>query len=132
MVESLQQISGEMAGEVFVCRDSSGKEIKIGGDAGPRATDVLLMAAAGCATATLSALFQRDGFRPSRLEVMVEGVRADEKPRRFVAVKLTFVVECQGLTSEMMDKYMVITERACPVMQSLNAERKLEYHLVTE
>lgn len=132
MAESLQQISGRMVDGVLTCRDASGKEIKMGGDAGPRPMDVLLMAVAGCSTLTLSALLQRDGFKPSRLEAVVEGVRSEEKPRKFVSVKVTFLVSCPGLTPEAMDKYMVITERACPVMQSLSAERKLEYRLVAE
>lgn len=129
MSQPVQRISGEMVGEVVTCRDESDREVTIGGDSRPRATDVLLMALAGCATATLNALLQRDGFKPSKIEVTVEGVRSEDRPRRFAEVNVIFVIDCPGVTPELMDKYVVATERACPVAQSLIAERKFEYRI---
>lgn len=123
-------ITAFLNGETIVCSDQNGKNVTIGGDVGPSAMNLLLMSVAGCSGAVLTALLKRDGLQPESLSMTVEGLRAEERPRQYTDVNVTYTVKCTGLTEEALSKYMQLTERACPVMQSLNVKVHLSYKLL--
>ncbi|HHY11200.1 MAG TPA: OsmC family protein [Firmicutes bacterium] len=63
------------------------------------------------------------------LQLRVEGVKNESRPRRFTEIHINYDVQCEGLTGEALDKYLRITERVCPAVQSLNAGCRLAYTL---
>ena len=101
-------------------------EVEVGG---PTPTDLLLMAVAGCSGLTLRSLLERDGLTPGRFEVCVDGVKSEERPRKFTEIFVKYDIECEELTEDALDKYLKITESVCPVIQSLSAESHLQYTL---
>jgi len=123
-----QVIAANVTEEGILCRDLDGREVKIGGG-GPRATDLLLMAVAGCSGATLNALLKRDGWEARSFRIKVEGERSQDRPRRFAEIYVKYELECQGLSRDKLEEYLVITERTCPVIQSLNSRIHLSAEL---
>lgn len=123
----VRKITATVEGAGVLCRDANGVEVKTGGG-GPSALDLLLMAVAGCSGAVLRAVLAKEGFTPERVEISVEGERADH-PRRFSGLRVHFDVVCPGITREKLGQCLVATERACPVIQTLSAEVKMTFAL---
>lgn len=108
--------------------NSNDKHIKVE-IGGPSPTDLLLMAVAGCSGLTLRSLLERDGLVPEIMEVSVEGLKSEERPRKFTEIFIKYNIRCKDLTEEAMEKYLQITESVCPVIQSLSAKSHLDYVL---
>lgn len=125
-----QKITAFVAESGVQCADSNGVSIKAGGG-GPRATDLLLMAVAGCSGAVLKAVLAKEGFSASKIEMSVEGTRADN-PRRFSVISAHYDVVCAGITEEKLRECLEQTEKGCPVIRTLNAEVKMTFTLNKE
>lgn len=122
-----QKITAYVAENGVSCSDANGIEVKAGGG-GPRATDLLLMAVAGCSGSVLRSLLRKEGFEPSKIEMTIEGVRVDN-PRRFATINAHYDIACPGLTEEKLRECLEKTEQGCPVIQTLRAEVKLSFTL---
>jgi uncharacterized OsmC-like protein len=122
-----QKITASVAESGVLCVDSNGNRVMAGGG-GPRATDLLLMAVAGCSGAVLKVVLAKEGFTPATIEMSIEGVRADH-PRRFSAINAHYDVICTGLTEDKLKECLEKTEKACPVIQSLSVEMKYTFTL---
>lgn len=129
MADNISIIRARTEGSATICSDAEGAEVRIGGG-GPHATDLLLMAVAGCSMAVLKSLIKRDGMIAVRLDAEVEGVRSETSPKRYTDITIRYEIECPGLTDEKMQKYIKITEQACPVVQSLNAAIHETYKII--
>ncbi|HHT84380.1 MAG: OsmC family protein [Bacillota bacterium] len=101
----------------------------ITGSEGPSPMELLLMSVAGCSGLTLESLLERDGYAPDKLELAVEGKISEKAPRRFTEIHISYDIQCEGLDKEAFEKYLKITERVCPVVQSLSATIHLSYAL---
>lgn len=128
VADNVQKVKAILDSAGIVYSNANEKQLKIEVD-GPTPTDLLLMAVAGCSGITLRTLLERDGLTPERLEVFVEGVKSEDRPRRFTQISVKYHIKCEGLSEEALNKYLKITESACPVIQSLSAESHLEYTL---
>lgn len=128
MADNVQKITASLNDGSILCSDNQGAQVKIGGG-GPRATDLLLMAVAGCSAATLSALLKRDGYQISKLDMTVEGLRGEERPRRFTDIYVKYDIRCEGLAPAKLEEYLKLTEQFCPVIQSVSARVHLNYVL---
>lgn len=122
-----QKITASVRESAIMCADSKGNQVAVGGE-GPRATDLLLMAVAGCSGSVLKAVLGIEGFVPTKVEMTIEGVRADA-PRRFESINAHYYVECPGLTEEKLRECLEKTELACPVIQSLSAKVNVTFTL---
>ena len=71
-----QKITASVAESGVLCVDSNGNRVMAGGG-GPRATDLLLMAVAGCSGAVLKVVLAQEGFTPATIEDINRG-----RPRR--------------------------------------------------
>ena len=111
----------------YLIHNSDDKEIRI--ETEVQAQWLLLMAVAGCSGLTLGSLLERDGLSPEKLELTVEGIKNQERPRKYTKIFIKYDIRCQGLIEEALDKYLKITERVCPVVQSLSAECDFTYTL---
>lgn len=123
----VQKITASVAETGVLCADSNGVQVKAGGG-GPRATDLLLMAVAGCSGAVLRSVLGKEGHRASKIDMSIEGVRADN-PRRFATINAHYDVVCPGLTEAKLLECLEKTEQGCPVIQSLSAEVKMTFSL---
>lgn len=86
------------------------------------AFDTVLVAVGGCCCAVLEGLLKREGFAPVKIAGEVEGVRGEVPPRPYVAMTVKFTIECPGLTPEQAAKYVEMSEKNCPVIQSLQCK----------
>ncbi|MGB4392493.1 MAG: OsmC family protein, partial [Bacillota bacterium] len=57
------------------------------------------------------------------------GIISDKAPRRYTEINVDYDIVCEGLDTNTLEKYLKITERVCPVVQSLNATVHLTYTL---
>ncbi|MGI6163061.1 MAG: OsmC family protein [Bacillota bacterium] len=128
MADNTQKVKAVLAHAGISYTNSDDKEIRIE-TGGPSPMDLLLMAVAGCSGLTLGSLLERDGLSPEKLELTVEGVKNQERPRKYTKIFIKYDIRCQGLIEEALDKYLKITERVCPVVQSLSAECDFTYTL---
>lgn len=82
--------SGE--GLVFEGTGATGGPITVDGNSveGPSPMDTLLLALAGCMTADIRLILEKSRVPLDGLEVMVEGERAVEPPRRYTSIGMTF------------------------------------------
>ena len=128
MDTNVQKIAAVFDDTGIYYSNSNDKHIKVE-VGGPSPTDLLLMAVAGCSGLTLRSLLERDGFVPERMEVSVEGVKSEKRPRKFTEVFVKYDIKCKGLTEKDMEKYLQITESVYPVIQSLSAKSHLDYAL---
>ncbi len=108
-------------------RNEKGGQVKPDSD-GPNALELLLMAVAGCSGAVLGGVLEREGYKPDRVEISVAGEWA-QNPRRFGTIKVAYDIHCPGLSEEKMQKFLLITERACPVVQTLSAKFETSFTL---
>jgi putative redox protein len=83
----------------FVGRGESGHEVVMdagarggGADSAARPIDVFLSALGGCTGMDVIAILRKMRTEPSRLAIEIEGTRADEPPRPFKKIHLTYVV----------------------------------------
>ena len=128
MSTNVQKIAAVLDDTGICYSNSNDKHIKVE-IGGPSPTDLLLMAVAGCSGLTLRSLLERDGLVPERLEVSVEGLKSEERRRKFTEIFVKYNIKCKDLTEKAMEKYLKITESACPVIQSLSAKSHLDYVL---
>lgn len=110
------------------CKDMSGASVTAGGP-GPRASDLLLMAIAGCSGGTLKAVMDKDGWNLSKLDIAVEGVRSEDRPRRYTDINVHYDIECKGLSQDKADAYVKATGDNCFVMQSISSQKHLTFTL---
>ncbi len=110
------------------CKDANGAQVTAGGP-GPRASDLLLMAVAGCSGGTLKAIMAKEGWTLSRLAVSVEGVRSEDRPRRYTDLNVSYDMECKGLPRDKAEAFVKATGDSCFVMQSISSKKHLSFTL---
>ncbi len=128
MMKNNQRISAILNDLGIIYSNSQNEQIKTKTD-GPSPMDMLLMSVAGCSGLTLKSLLSRDGYTPKKLQLHIEGIKNDKRPRNFKEIVIIYDVECEELTDKSLEKYLNITERTCPVVQSLNAQTRVMYTL---
>lgn len=81
-------------GLTFVGGADGGPEITTasGGEEGPSPTQLLLTSLAGCMGIDVCDILAKSRVAVDALEVVVEGDRAPEPPRRFTSIRLTYHV----------------------------------------
>jgi len=114
--EGLRFAGGTPAGPQLVI-DSDGK-------AGPSPTDALLMGVAGCMGVDVVMILEKGRVPLTSLSVEVEGDRAEDPPRRFTAIRMTYRIA--GPKEEHRRKVERAVElsrdRYCSVLHSLRTD----------
>ena len=124
----VSKITASLTDNGIVCADASGATVTAGGP-GPKASDLLLMAVAGCSGGTMRAMLVKDGFNLSKLEVRVEGVRSEGRPRRYSEINVHYTMECAGISEEKAAYYVKATGENCFVLQSISSVKHLTFTL---
>lgn len=124
----VSKITASLTDDSIVCADVNGAKVTVGGS-GPKASDLLLMAVACCSGGTMKAMMAKDGWNLTGLEVAVEGVRSEDRPRRYTDINVHYVIECNGLPKDKAETYVTATGENCFVMQSVSAKKHLSFEL---
>lgn len=94
-------------------------------------TELLLSALAACASVDLVQILKKRRRTVNALRVEAEGVRAEQAPRRFVAITLTFTVTSPDVGAEEFEKMgLLAATRYCSVAATLDLEP--EHRFVVE
>lgn len=95
---------------------------------GPSPTHLLLLALAGCMAVDVKMILEKSRVPLDSLEVEAVGVRADEAPRRFLKISLTY--ELSGPEDEHQAKLQraldLSRDKYCSVLHSLAPDIELE------
>jgi putative redox protein len=122
------RVTAVLADNGIQCKDANGAQVTAGGP-GPRASDLLLMAVAGCSGGTLKAMMAKEGWNLSRLDISVEGVRSEDRPRRYTDIEVHYDMECKGLPQDKAEAFVKATGDNCFVMQSISSKKHLSFTL---
>lgn len=95
---------------------------------GPSPTHMLLMSLASCMAVDVKMILEKSRVPIESLEVEAVGVRAQEAPRRFVSITLTY--ELRGLDEEheprLQRAIALSRDKYCSVLHSLDPAIQLE------
>lgn len=125
--------TGKMA---FSGTAPSGHEIRmdaaaeIGGEnSGPRPTELLLNAVAGCTGIDIISILHKMRLEPSAFHMDVEGERAEDHPKRFTKIKIHYVLEGELPEDKVVRAIELSKDKYCSVSHSLNAEITFTYSI---
>src|SRR5688500_6142883 len=115
---------GNTAGGPTILLDNKGK-------AGPGPVDTLLIALAACTSEDVLTILEKRRTPASRLEIEVDGKRANATPARLTHVHLRYVVDGEGIdrTNTLRAIELAVT-KYCSVRDSLDKSIEMEWSLV--
>jgi len=120
-------------GLTFVGGADGGPQITTasGGGEGPSPTQLLLLSLAGCMGVDVCDILRKSRVPLEDLEVVVEGDRAPEPPRRFLAIRLTYRIrgpaEEDGTKVERAVR--LSREKYCSVLHTLRPDLDLDVRI---
>ncbi|WP_342046015.1 OsmC family protein [Bacillus sp. OTU530] len=114
----------------------SGHEIKmdaatdIGGqNSGPRPTELLLHAVAGCTGIDIISILQKMRLNPSSFRIEIDGTRAEEHPKRFTTIHILYALEGELPEEKVVRAITLSKDKYCSVSHSLNADISVSYSI---
>jgi len=92
------------------------------GEIGPSPMQFLLLALAGCMAIDVRLILEKSRVPLDGLEVRIDGDRAETQPRRFEAIRLTYLVSGPGPEhASRLDRAIRLSrEKYCSVLHSLD------------
>lgn len=123
--------TGKMA---FKGETPSGHEIKmdaaeeIGGqNSGPRPTELLLNAIAGCTGIDIILILRKMRLEPTSFRMELSGERAEDHPKRFTHIHIHYGLEGDLPEDKVARAIQLSKDKYCSVSRSLNAEITASY-----
>lgn len=114
----------------------SGHEMKmdaateIGGqNSGPRPTELLLHAVAGCTGIDIISILQKMRLNPSSFHIEIDGTRAEEHPKRFTNIHILYALEGELPEEKVVRAITLSKDKYCSVSHSLNADISVSYSI---
>jgi putative redox protein len=106
---------GGVDGGPQVTLDSDGSE-------GPSPTQFLLLSLAGCMGVDVRMILEKSRVPVESLEVRIEGDRAETQPRKFTAIRLTYLLAGPGEEHQSkLDRAIQLSkDKYCSVLHSLD------------
>ncbi|NLJ85820.1 MAG: OsmC family protein [Firmicutes bacterium] len=102
-----------------------------GNDLGARPTELLLSAVGGCTGIDIVSILQKMQQPVEGLKIEISGERAEDHPRRFIHIKLHYIVSGKGLAEDRVARAVQLSnEKYCSVSHSLNAEMEYSFEIV--
>lgn len=125
--------NGKMA---FSGQTPSGHELKMdtdekfgGENSGPRPTELLLTAVAGCTGIDILSILQKMRLEPAAFSMEVTGNRAEEHPKRFTDITIHYALEGDLPEDKVVRAIQLSKEKYCSVSHSLNANILATYSI---
>lgn len=123
--EALQFVGTTPEG-VAVAFDSAGV-------AGTGPMHALLMAAGACSGMDVVSILEKMQVQLAHCRIEVSGLRAEEHPRRYVTMTMTFRIKGEGLTQAKADRAVQLSvEKYCSVMATLDPGLVVRTEVVVE
>jgi len=130
-VEGLQFVGrGLGSGGSLLVAGSSGSDGQV---CGIRPMEALLASLASCSGMDVISILQKMKQRVTGFRVEAEGQRADEHPRRYEQITLTYVVRGHEIQEAKVVRAIELSlEKYCGVTGSLNAEIRSAYRIASD
>ena len=101
-----------------------------GADTGMRPLEALLCALGSCTAMDVISVLQKKRLDVRAFEVLVNGQRAEEHPRRYTQITLTFVVTGHEIPEAAVERAIELSQtKYCGATASLNAEIAYNYEI---
>ncbi|RFU66632.1 OsmC family protein [Peribacillus glennii] len=100
-----------------------------GQNSGARPTELLLHAVAGCTGIDIILILQKMRLNPASFHMEVQGIRAEDHPKRFTDVHIHYALEGELPEDKVIRAIQLSKDKYCSVSQSLNAEISVSYSL---
>jgi putative redox protein len=116
--------------ENFFAKTESGATYKFD-EHQPKPMELILIALAGCTTIDITEILQKMKQNFEKIELEVEGKRAEDFPRRYKHIKVIYKVYGKGLEKEKVLKAIELSKnKYCSVMASLNSQIEYELEII--
>jgi putative redox protein len=103
---------------------------EVGGEnSGPRPTELLLQAVAGCTGIDIISILHKMRLEPSSFHMDVKGERADEHPKRFTSIHIHYALEGELPEDKVVRAIQLSKDKYCSVSHSLNSEITVSYSI---
>ncbi len=114
----------------FVAKGDSGHEVTIdakleagGENQGPRPMELLLMGLGGCTGIDILMILDKMRISYTRVDVLLDAVRAPEPPERFTEITLTYEIDASDAPADKVMRAVTLSqEKYCSAAHSLNAK----------
>ncbi|PLT32439.1 OsmC family protein [Bacillus sp. V5-8f] len=114
----------------------SGHEIKMdaapevgGQNSGARPTELLLYSLAGCTGIDIVLILKKMRFEPTFFQMEIEGLRANEDPKRFTDFHIHYALEGNLPEDKVVRAIKLSKDKYCSVSHSLNANIVASYSI---
>ncbi|MFC1554829.1 OsmC family protein [candidate division KSB1 bacterium] len=106
--------------------DSGPKDTKT---KGPTPMEVMLEAAACCSGMDIISILQKKRKEPEEFKIVVEGERAENHPKRFTSINITYILKKDGLTEKDAEQAVKLSvEKYCSVTASLAPDMDINWN----
>jgi len=103
---------------------------EVGGEnSGPRPTELLLQAVAGCTGIDIISILNKMRLKPSAFQMDVKGERAEEHPKRFTTINIHYALDGELPEDKVVRAIQLSKDKYCSVSHSLNAEITVSYSI---
>jgi len=106
-----------------------------GRDSGPRPTEMVLLGFGGCTGMDVISILRKKRQKVSGLEIRLDGTKSEEHPKRFTAIRMTYVITGRGVKKEAVERAIALSQdKYCSVGNTLgkSAEITWDYEIVEE
>lgn len=118
----------------FVARAGNGPAVLMDtpdGGSAPTPMEMILFGVAGCTAVDVVMILEKKRLALTDLVVNINGVRADEDPKRFTSITLEYIVTGKGIKPKAVEQAIELSEeKYCSAIASLNATLSHTYHIV--
>ncbi len=102
-----------------------------GKDLGPRPKGLTLVSLAGCTGMDVISILGKMRVKVDKFRIETEALLADEHPKKFLEIKVTYVFEGAGITSEPLRKAIALSEeKYCGVRATLAPSVAIRHEIV--
>ena len=118
----------------FVARAGQGPAVILDstdGASGASPMQLVLMGVAGCTAIDIVVILKKKRIKLSHFEIEIEGVQAQENPKRFTHMTITYILTGRDIKPKAVEQAIKLSEtKYCSAMASLNAVVDHTYRIV--
>ncbi len=124
-VKGLQFVGESETGHAIVM--DGNKEFG-GEDTGPRPMELLLMGLGGCTGMDVVSILKKKRQELEGLEIVIDGKKAEEHPKRFTDITIEFRVKGKNLSEEAVKRAVELSmEKYCSVKATLEEKTNVSF-----
>jgi len=99
-----------------------------GEDTGPRPMELLLMGLGGCTGMDVVSILKKKRQELEGLEIIIDGKKAEEHPKRFTDITIEFRVKGKNLSEEAVKRAVELSmEKYCSVKATLEEKTNVSF-----